>query len=107
MYKGIFASVNPIFQHIDRHDLGVKSTVEFDEREKVHLIKANFCNVSLDVVDGNGDDDKNINNYVTMRLIMMIVAWSYLQRFYMELVDDNDDNHADHDDCILVQIGWR
>ena len=83
------------------------STVEFDEREKVHLIKATFCNVSLDVVDGNGDDDKNINNYVTMRLIMMIVAWSYLQRFYMELVDDNDDNHADHDDCILVQIGWR
>ena len=58
-------------------------------------------------MDGNGDDDKNIYNYMSMTLIMMIVSWSYLQRFHMELVDDNDDNHADHDDCILVQIGWR
>ena len=57
------------------HNQGVKDfCCSWGEREwKLDDTKMTFCNSSLDVMDGNGDDDENSNNY---------------------------DNEVDHGDCI-------
>ena len=89
IYNGITATFVSFSRqetiYCDHKGVKVFCCIWWERERALDGTKTTFCNSSPDVMDGNGDENS----------------------FDYEVNHGDDDNHADHDDGILVQIGWR